>query len=100
MPDSGLIIISVIILAGLLWLAIWVLRKIARGELDVSVNTALVALLVVVLLVPLGLNFSAHLIFGKMNHSSADETTEHSEHPEHPEHPKQSEHSAFETEHH
>jgi hypothetical protein len=97
MPDSGLIIISVVILAGLLWLAIWVLRKIARGELDVSVNTALVALLVVVLLVPLGLNFSAHLIFGKMNHSSTDENTEHSEHPEHP---KQSEHSAFETEHH
>ena len=97
MPDRGLIIISVVILAGLLWLAIWVLRKIARGELDVSVNTALVALLVVVLLVPLGLNFSAHLIFGKMNHSSTDETTEH---PEHPEHPEQSEHSAFETEHH
>jgi hypothetical protein len=97
MADSGLIIISVVILAGLLWLAIWVLRKIARGEIDVSVNTALVALLVVVLLVPLGLNFSAHLIFGKMNHSSTDETTEHSEHSEHPE---QLEHSAFETEHH
>jgi hypothetical protein len=94
MADSGLIIISVVILAGLLWLAIWVLRKIARGEIDVSVNTALVALLAVVLLVPLGLNFSAHLIFGKMNHSSTDETTEH------PEHPEQSEHSAFETEHH
>jgi hypothetical protein len=65
---------------GLLWLAVWVLRKIARREIEVSVNTALVALLVVILLVPLGLNFSAHLIFGKMNHSSTDETTEHSEH--------------------
>jgi hypothetical protein len=68
---------------GLLWLAVWVLRKIARREIEVSVNTALVALLVVILLVPLGLNFSAHLIFGKMNHSSTDETTEHSEHMEH-----------------
>lgn len=97
MVDSGLIIFSVIVLTGLLCLAIWVLRKIARGEIDVSVNTALVALLVVALLVPLGLNFSAHLIFGKMNHSSIDETAEH---PEHPEHPEQSEHSAFETEHH
>ncbi|SCX40255.1 hypothetical protein [Nitrosospira sp. Nsp1] len=94
MADSGLITFSVIILTGLLCLAIWVLRKIARGEIDVSVNTALVALLVVALLVPLGLNFSAHLIFGKMNHSSTDETAEH------PEHPEQSEHSAFETEHH
>ncbi|MEO5654555.1 MAG: hypothetical protein ABIR00_01035 [Nitrosospira sp.] len=97
MADSGLIIFSVVVLTGLLCLAIWVLRKIARGEIDVSVNTALVALLVVALLVPLGLNFSAHLIFGKMNHSSIDETAEH---PEHPEHPEQSEHSAFETEHH
>jgi endonuclease/exonuclease/phosphatase (EEP) superfamily protein YafD len=97
MADSGLIITSVIILTGLLCLAIWVLRKIARGEIDVSVNTALAALLVVALLVPLGLNFSAHLIFGKMNHSSIDATAEH---PEHPEHPEQSEHSAFETEHH
>jgi beta-lactamase regulating signal transducer with metallopeptidase domain len=97
MADSGLIIISVIVLMGLLWLAVWVLRKIARREIEVSVNTALLALLVVILLVPLGLNFSAHLIFGKMNHSGTDETTEHSEHPEHPE---QSEHSAFETEHH
>lgn len=97
MANSGLIIFSVVVLTGLLCLAIWVLRKIARGEIDVSVNTALVALLVVALLVPLGLNFSAHLIFGKMNHSSIDETAEH---PEHPEHPEQSEHSAFETEHH
>lgn len=80
MADSGLIIISVIILTGLLCLAIWVLRKIARGEIDVSVNTALVALLVVALLVPLGLNFSAHLIFGKMNHSSTNETIEEAEH--------------------
>ena len=94
MADSGLIIFSVVVLTGLLCLAIWVLRKIARGEIDVSVNTALVALLVVALLVPLGLNFSAHLIFGKMNHSSINETAEH------PEHPEQSEHSAFETEHH
>jgi beta-lactamase regulating signal transducer with metallopeptidase domain len=83
MADSGLIIISVVVLMGLLWLAVWVLRKIARREIEVSVNTALVALLVVILLVPLGLNFSAHLIFGKMNHSSTDETTEHSEHMEH-----------------
>ncbi len=83
MADSGLIIISVVVLAGLLWLAVWVLRKIARREIEVSVNTALVALLVVILLVPLGLNFSAHLIFGKMNRSSTDETTEHSEHLEH-----------------
>jgi beta-lactamase regulating signal transducer with metallopeptidase domain len=83
MVDSGLIIISVVVLMGLLWLAVWVLRKIARREIEVSVNTALVALLVVILLVPLGLNFSAHLIFGKMNHSSTDETTEHSEHMEH-----------------
>lgn len=88
MFDSGLIIIILIVVTGLFCLAIavGVLRKIARGEIDVSVNTALVALLVVALLVPLGLNFSAHLLFGRMNHSSTDETIEAAEHAEHSEH--------------
>lgn len=72
--DSVFIIGSLAFLIGLVWLGVWVCRKILRGEIGVSVNTALLALLVVILLVPFAMNLSAHFVYEKMHHSSG--TTE------------------------
>ena len=71
MVGSGFIISSLALLMGLFWLGIWIFRKIMRGETGGSVNTALLALLVVILLVPFAMNLSAHFVYEKM-HSPSD----------------------------
>ncbi|MBA4143851.1 MAG: hypothetical protein H0X43_12895 [Nitrosospira sp.] len=69
MDDSGLIIAGFAVVLGLVLLIAWFFRKIARGEIGISVNTALLALLAAILLVPFGMNFSAHLISSVMQRS-------------------------------
>ena len=72
--DGGFVIGSVAFLIGLVWLGLWIFRKIMRGEIAVGVNMALLALLVIVLLVPFAMNLSAHFLYQTMhppsNHSS------------------------------
>ena len=68
--DSGFVISGVAFLISLVWLGVWIFRKIMRGEIAVSVNTALLALLVVVLLVPFAMNLSAHFLYQKVHHPS------------------------------
>ena len=68
--DGGFVIGSVAFLIGLVWLGLWIFRKIMRGEIAVGVNMALLALLVIVLLVPFAMNLSAHFLYQTMNHPS------------------------------
>ncbi|WP_159462730.1 hypothetical protein [Nitrosovibrio sp. Nv4] len=49
------------------------MKKIARGEIGISANAALLVMLAVILLVPFAMNFSAHLISGMTHNSSATE---------------------------
>lgn len=74
MVGSVFVITSLAFLIGLVWLGVWVFRKIMRGEIEVSVNTALLALLVVILLVPFAMNLSAHFVYEKMHHSEGTTT--------------------------
>lgn len=67
--DSGFVIGGLAFLVGLVWLGVWIFRKIMRGEIGISINTALLALLVVILLVPFAMNLSAHFLYEKMHHS-------------------------------
>ena len=69
--ESGLVIGSLAFLIGLVWLGLWIFRKIMRGEIAVGVNMALLALLVIILLVPFAMNLSAHFLSQTMNHSSS-----------------------------
>lgn len=73
MADSSFVIIISVVLIGILWLAVWILRRIARGEIGISANTALLVVLAVILLVPFAMNFSAHLISGMTHNSSLTE---------------------------
>ncbi len=75
MVDSGFVLGVVTFLISLVWLGVWIFRKIMRGEIAVSVNTALLALLVIVLLVPFAMNLSAHFLYQKVHHPS-DHSTE------------------------
>lgn len=69
--DSVFVISGLVFLIGFVWLGVWIFRKIMRGEVAVSVNTALLALLVIVLLVPFAMNLSAHFLYQKVHHPSA-----------------------------
>ena len=69
--DSVFVISGLAFLIGFVWLGVWIFRKIMRGEVAVSVNMALLALLVIVLLVPFAMNLSAHFLYQKVYHSSA-----------------------------
>ncbi len=75
MVDSGFVLGGVALLISLVWMGVWIFRKIMRGEIAVSVNTALLALLVIVLLVPFAMNLSAHFLYQKVHHPS-DHSTE------------------------
>lgn len=68
MTDSYFLIIALLAVAGLGWLVAWLFRKMARGELPISVNTALLIMLAAILVIPFALNFSAHLISTTMQH--------------------------------
>lgn len=68
--DTVLAIGSLTLLIGLLWLGVWIFKKIMQGEIGVSVSTALLALLVIILLVPFAMNLSAHFLYEKMHHLS------------------------------
>ena len=68
--DGIFVISSLALLVGFVWLGVWIFRKIMRGEIAVSVNTALLALLVIVLLVPFAMNLSAHFLYQKVHHPS------------------------------
>ena len=65
--DGGFVIGSIAFLIGLVWLGLWIFRKIMRGEIAVGVNMALLALLVIVLLVPFAMNLSAHFLYQTMH---------------------------------
>ena len=68
--DSVLVISGLAFLTGFVLLGVWIFRRIMRGEIAVSVNAALLALLVIVLLVPFAMNLSAHFLYQKVNHPS------------------------------
>ncbi|MEO7464103.1 MAG: hypothetical protein ABIV42_01355 [Nitrosospira sp.] len=68
--DSVFIVSGLALLAGFVWLSVWIFRKIMRGEIAVSVNTALLALLVIILLVPFAMNLSAHFLYQRVHHPS------------------------------
>ncbi|MBA2658127.1 MAG: hypothetical protein H0U72_00840 [Nitrosospira sp.] len=68
--DSVFIVSGLALLAGFVWLGVWIFRKVVHGEIAVSVNTALLALLVIVLLVPFAMNLSAHFLYQKVHHPS------------------------------
>ena len=76
MTDTGFIIISSAVLLGLIWLIVWIFKKIARGEIGISVNAALLITLAAILLIPFAMNFSAHLISGMMQSPGATETSD------------------------
>ncbi|MGH8762219.1 MAG: hypothetical protein ACREUR_03195 [Nitrosospira sp.] len=66
--DTVLAIGSLALLIGLLCLGVWIFKKIMQGKIGVSVTTALLALLVIILLVPFAMNLSAHYLYEKMHH--------------------------------
>lgn len=66
--ESGFVVGSLAFLIGLVWLGLWIFRKIMRGEIAVGINTALLALLVIILLVPFAMNLSAHFLSQTMYH--------------------------------
>ena len=68
--DTVFAISSLTLLIGFIWLGVWIFKKIMHGEIGVSVSTALVALLVIILLVPFAMNLSAHFLYEKMHHPS------------------------------
>ncbi len=62
MTDSYFLLTVSLVVIGLGWLLVWFFRKMARGELSIGVNTALLVMLLAILVIPFALNFSAHLI--------------------------------------
>jgi hypothetical protein len=60
--NSNVLVIVALLSLGFFWLTAWLFQKIRRREIGVSVNTALLLLIAALLLVPFGMNFSAHLI--------------------------------------
>lgn len=76
MTNSSFIIITFVVLSGLIWLIVWIFKKIARGEIGISINAAVLVVLAVILLIPFAMNFSAHLISGKMHNPSLNENSD------------------------
>lgn len=70
MTDSYFLITVSLVVICLGWLMVWFFRKMARGELSIGVNTALLVMLLAILVIPFALNFSAHLIFMATQQSS------------------------------
>ena len=68
--DTVFAISSLTLLIGLIWLGVWIFKKIMHGEIGVSVSTALLALLVIILLVPFAMNLSAHFLYERMHRPS------------------------------
>ena len=68
--NNVFVISGLALVAGFVWLGVWIFRKIMRGEIAVSVNTALLALLVIVLLVPFAMNLSAHFLYQNVHNPS------------------------------
>ena len=62
MTDSYFLITVSLVVICLGWLMVWFFRKMARGELSIGVNTALLVMLLAIVMIPFALNFSAHLI--------------------------------------
>lgn len=75
MDDSEYIMIGSTFLVGVIGACAWFFKKVMRGEIGVSVNTALLALLVVILLVPFVMNFSAHFVSQILHHAEDTEDT-------------------------
>lgn len=75
MSDNILVIISTAAVIGFVWVIAWLLKRISRGEIGISVSTAVLALLAAILLVPFGMNFSAHLISSIANRSGDTENS-------------------------
>ena len=73
MVDGNLLMVGSAILLGLVWLGAWVLGKIRRGEIEIGVHTALLALLAAILIVPFAMNVTAHLVANSMYHPSGEE---------------------------
>ena len=69
MDDSDYIMIGSAFLVGVISGCAWFFKKVMRGEIGVSVNTALLALFVVILLVPFVMNVSAHFVSQILHHS-------------------------------
>lgn len=69
MDDSEYIMIGSAFLVGVIGVCAWFFKKVMRGEIGVSVNTALLALLVVILLVPFVMNVSAHFVSQILHHA-------------------------------
>ncbi|SFN44222.1 hypothetical protein SAMN05216386_0985 [Nitrosospira briensis] len=76
MTDSSFLIISSAVLLGLIWLIVSIFKKVARGEIGISVNAALLMTLAAILLIPFAMNFSAHLISGMMHSPGATVTSD------------------------
>ena len=73
MANGNLLITGSAIVLGLLWLGAWIVGKIRRGEIEIGVHTALLALIAAILLVPFAMNVTAHLIANSMNHPTGEE---------------------------
>ena len=82
MTDTGLLLISSAAVIGLVWLVAWFLLRVMRGEIDISVNTALLLLLAAILVVPFAVNFSAHMIANSIHRSGGAENVD-AEHEKH-----------------
>lgn len=70
MTNSYFPILVSLVVVGLGWLVVWFFRKIARGELPIGMNTALLIMLAAILVIPFVLNFSGHLISRATQHVS------------------------------
>jgi hypothetical protein len=82
MTDFSLVLIISAAVIGLVWLLAWFFIRVLRGEIDISVNTALLILLVAILVVPFAMNLSAHIIANSANRSTdaAHSNAEHESH--------------------
>jgi hypothetical protein len=82
MTDFSLVLIISAAVIGLVWLLAWFFIRVLRGEIDISVNAALLILLAAILVVPFAMNFSAHIIANSANRS-ADAAHSNAEHESH-----------------
>jgi hypothetical protein len=82
MTDFSIVLIISAAVIGLVWLLAWFFIRVLRGEIDISVNTALLILLAAILVVPFAMNFSAHIIANSTNRS-ADPAHSNAEHESH-----------------
>lgn len=72
MAEGHLLIIGSAILFCVVWLGVWLTRKIRRGEIEIGVHTVFLALLVAILLVPFAMNVTAHLIANSQHRTAGE----------------------------